>query len=67
MSEAGKTRADAYVFGLNPYGLTYHLGLQGAADAARQSERRRASKASSRLAGNSARGRWRSSIRGCAR
>ncbi len=29
MSEAGKTRADAYVFGLNPYGLTYHLGLQG--------------------------------------
>ncbi|MDE3176995.1 MAG: sugar phosphate isomerase/epimerase [Pseudomonadota bacterium] len=23
-------RADSFVFGLNPYGLTYHLGLQGA-------------------------------------
>jgi 3-oxoisoapionate decarboxylase len=23
-------RADAFLFGLNPYGLTYHLGLQGA-------------------------------------
>ena len=27
--------------GLNPYGLTYYLGLQGARHAARQSERRR--------------------------
>ena len=23
-------RGDAFIFGLNPYGLTYHLGLQGA-------------------------------------
>lgn len=25
-----KTRADVYKLGVNPYGLTYHLGLQGA-------------------------------------
>ena len=25
-----RPRSDAFVFGLNPYGLTYHLGLQGA-------------------------------------
>src|SRR5436305_1377030 len=25
-----KARSENYTFGLNPYGLTYHLGLQGA-------------------------------------
>ena len=35
MNEIAKTlqpeaRGQAFAFGLNPYGLTYHLGLQGA-------------------------------------
>ncbi len=29
MTVSGSTRAGAYVFGLNPYGVTYRLGLQG--------------------------------------
>ena len=29
MSGNGNTRAEAYVFGLNPYGTAYHLGLHG--------------------------------------
>jgi 3-oxoisoapionate decarboxylase len=30
MSSASEARSAAFRFGLNPYGLTYHLGLQGA-------------------------------------
>ena len=35
-----EARGQTFAFGLNPYGLTYHLGLQGAGGAARQPEGR---------------------------
>ena len=31
-----EARGQTFAFGLNPYGLTYHLGLQGAGRPARK-------------------------------